>query len=496
MEGGEGKDFNQPDYVYVSRALHQIRRAYADCYTSLSVFIFVQSQFSLSSFYPPMTHLGSLLLKVLPSKCQFELLHLQSPPAEISPLVTTASPTTSAGGKDSSLTVKTQHFFALCNDKKVVYGLEVHVYITFDKGVSSNDDNVEHLLFVSKADTNGYSTDKFSTRLVTLTLLEYLLSIDPNYYLIRVIPLKRRYKICNGTVQKQMITRNTSPEKALRILSSRFNSGECCRPLKTDELDEFYLNLKCSERCTTKLCMFTRPADQYLFPRSSENPKKHILGGVQLLKWWVSILDELLIEKFEDGSEAKLRIPGEAAVTVKRFLHDTKYPGWTVGDIFNGEENGRSLAVFNIPLFPDDPKSRFLHQLVEDNRIMKVTLDDFWMELQCRQEFKLSVVVSVVGIQGHLKFPSSKWIPSEDEVVRTNSIKQFHQLKSYIVGEDYDKVDGALEAFTNISYILGSRMGSRLLSICGSREFIKNTRDENGPVQTVSVLKPRKKPKK
>ena len=52
---------------------------------------------------------------------------------------------------------------------------------------------------------------------------------------------------------------------------------------------------------------------------------------------------------------------------------------------------------------------------VEDNRIMKVTLDEFWMELQGRQEFKLSVVVSVVGIQGYLKFPPSKCIPSEDE---------------------------------------------------------------------------------
>ena len=363
--------------------------------------------------------------------------------------------------------------------------------------MSPNVDNVERLLFVSKADTNGYSTDKFSARLVTLALLEYLLSIDPNYYLIRVIPLKRQYKTRNGTVRTQMITRNTTPEGALRILSSRFNSGakKSCF-LRADELDEYYLNLKCPEHCTTKVCMFTRPADQYLFPRSSENPKKHILGGVQLLKWWVSILDELLIEKFEDGSEAKLRIPGEAEATVKRFLHDTKYPGWTVGDIFNGGENGRSLAVFHIPLFPDDPKSRFLHQLVEDNRIMKVTLDEFWMELQGRQEFKLSVVVSVVGIQGYLKFPPSKCIPSEDEVVRTNSIKQFHQLKSYIVGEDYDKVDGALEAFTNISYILESRMGSKLLSIHGSRDPSRNIRDDNSPVQRVSVLKPRKKPKR
>ena len=203
---GEEPNFNRAAYVYIFiyiyRALLRIQQSYVDCYHLFIRLLFFYFFFILTSvltptpLHSPMTHLGSLLQKVLPSKCQFELLHLQSPPTEISPLVTTPTPapTTSSEVKESSLTVKTQHFFTLCNDKRVVYGLEVHVYITFHKEVSPNVDNVERLLFVSKADTNGYSTDKFSARLVTLAVLEYLLSIDPNYYLIRVIPLKRQYK--------------------------------------------------------------------------------------------------------------------------------------------------------------------------------------------------------------------------------------------------------------------------------------------------------------
>uniref|UniRef100_UPI000181D2FA Regulator of Ty1 transposition protein 109 n=1 Tax=Saccharomyces cerevisiae TaxID=4932 RepID=UPI000181D2FA len=362
--------------------------------------------------------LNDFLSSVLPVSEQFEYLSLQSIPLETHAVVTP--------NKDDKRvpksTIKTQHFFSLFHQGKVFFSLEVYVYVTL-----WDEADAERLIFVSKADTNGYCNTRVSVRDITKIILEFILSIDPNYYLQKVKPA---------------------------IGGSGFQQ-------------DLYLSFTCPREILTKICLFTRPASQYLFPDSSKNSKKHILNGEELMKWWGFILDRLLIECFQNDTQAKLRIPGEDPARVRSYLRGMKYPLWQVGDIFTSKEN--SLAVYNIPLFPDDPKARFIHQLAEEDRLLKVSLSSFWIELQERQEFKLSVTSSVMGISGYsLATPSL--FPSSADVIVPKSRKQFRAIKKYITGEEYDTEEGAIEAFTNIRDFLLLRMATNLQSLTGKRE--------------------------
>ncbi|CAI4598324.1 BAK_1a_G0034620.mRNA.1.CDS.1 [Saccharomyces cerevisiae] len=429
--------------------------------------------------------LNDFLSSVLPVSEQFEYLSLQSIPLETHAVVTP--------NKDDKRvpksTIKTQHFFSLFHQGKVFFSLEVYVYVTL-----WDEADAERLIFVSKADTNGYCNTRVSIRDITKIILEFILSIDPNYYLQKVKPAIRSYK----KISPELISAASTPARTLRILARRLKqSGSTV--LKEIESPRFqqdlYLSFTCPREILTKICLFTRPASQYLFPDSSKNSKKHILNGEELMKWWGFILDRLLIECFQNDTQAKLRIPGEDPARVRSYLRGMEYPLWQVGDIFTSKEN--SLAVYNIPLFPDDPKARFIHQLADEDRLLKVSLSSFWIELQERQEFKLSVTSSVMGISGYsLATPSL--FPSSADVIVPKSRKQFRAIKKYITGEEYDTEEGAIEAFTNIRDFLLLRMATNLQSLTGKREH----RERNQPVPAsntntlaITMLKPRKKAK-
>lgn len=434
-----------------------------------------------------MASLESVLRECLPKDEQFELLNLQNIPMETKPLVTSLS---SHNDSDrNSKTIKVPHFFALAHNKKFVYGIEIHVYLILSSTNGAGTyDKVERLLFVSKADTNGYCDVKFSAKQVTKGLIHYLMTLDPVTYLRHVIPLERKYTLHD---KKTLLTRSTSLTDALEILSQRTKLTH--KPESSAlQSDRYFLSFSPTGPVTTKLCIFTRPADQYLFADSAKNPRKHTLSGAGLLKWWVSIVDEVICEDFTPDSDARLRIPGEDDLTVRRFLRGTKFAKWTPGDIFGGEAN--SLAVFSIPLFSDDPKSRFLHELVEENRIMKTNLNQFWIELQERQEFKLSETVSVIGISGlNSKAPSG--IPLPKEVVRTDSKKYFKYVKNYITGEEYDTSEGAEESYRNTVQYLSLKYSSELLQISGQRTSHSGVKENAPVVRAVTMLQPRKKVK-
>ncbi|CCE65856.1 hypothetical protein TPHA_0N00750 [Tetrapisispora phaffii CBS 4417] len=423
--------------------------------------------------------LEKILSDCLPSDDRFEVLHLQSVPTENYPIVTKKL------GQDNELiTVKTQHFFTLFQNSKTVFGLEIYVYITLIKKAKLDTNNdvldAERLIFISKADTTGYNNKRINIKLITKSIIHYLLSIDPNYYLQKVKPLKRNYvgKFSN------YISKSTSTVKALKLLSKRKSAHQ----KQLYPPNDLFLHLKCEQNIVTKICLFTRPADQYLFADSSKNAKKHVLTGEGLLLWWISIMDDLLIEEYESGTEAKLNIPGEENVRIRKYFRNLKYSSWNIGDIFGGSAN--SLAVFNIPLFPDDPKSRFLHQLVEENRIYKTDMETFWIELQERQEFKAGITVSVIGISGHLR-SISKNIPMDGEIIKTPSKSSFKHLKSYITGEEFDTEEGALESYSNIKEYVVSRMHKDLLTVSGTYQFKPKIKPS---VQkfTITTLQPRR----
>lgn len=423
--------------------------------------------------------LNDALKSILPEGKEFETLHLRSPPIECHPLVTKQTLSS-----DDSVTVKAQHLFILFHNGKTIYGLQIYVYINPKAADSSTQDD-ERVIFISKADTTGHADCKINYRGVTKVLIEYILSLDPNTYLEKVIPRQVDY----GKIQDTLITKKTSSIKALRMLANRSVSSY------SPEQTQFYNSYHCRPGLNTKLCLFTRPAPQYLFPESSKNPKKRVIDGERLLQWWLSILDDILLETFQSGTKARLLIPGEDPTSIRRYLRNVKYSGWEEGDIFGAK--GKDTAVYHIPLFPDDPKARFLRQLVEENRARKTTLETFWIELQNRQEFRLSVTVSVIGIQG---LPAIESLRQPCDAILTSSRREFNLLERYVTGEKYDTVAGAIEAYSNVRDYLSARRNQKMSTIVGqhttacepkSREFSSRRTGI-----TANTLQPRKKAKK
>lgn len=443
--------------------------------------------------------LQNLLNDVLPKGHKFELFHLQSNPCEIVPIITPKKANIIEDETLDSTTVKIQHFFALAYNKKYVLALEIYVYITLNHSSGHHPkgkgpvSSAERLIFVSKADTNGYCDIRFSAKKVTKVILDYLVDIDPNYYLTKVKPLNRKY---SKTDTKTFIIGEDKLQNNLRKLSRRVLNEEKV----ILEEKKFYLNLLFDGEFITKISIFTRPANHYLFTGSGKNKKKHTLTGVQLMQWWLSIVDSVVTEKFEEQRMLKacLRIPGEDPSRVRRYLMNLNCQKWEYGDIFN--DNSSSLAAFNIPLFPDDPKSRFLHQLVEENRILNTTLETFWFELQERQEFKLSVLVSVIGIEGYIKKANYCYPDRNNEVLLASSLKQFSYLKNYITADEYDTEEGTTESYRNISDYLYSRLNRKVIKLNGigilSSPNSMSKKISLGKNQTITILKPRKVIKK
>ncbi|CAR26455.1 hypothetical protein ZYGR_0H02650 [Zygosaccharomyces rouxii] len=432
--------------------------------------------------------LARLLESCLPKDEEFQVLQLQSLPTQTHSIVTPVPKSES-----TPLTVKVQHFFSLFHQEKVIFALEIYVFLT----LHNKDAPAERLIFVSKADTNGYCNTKISFKSLTKNLIKYILSIDPNYYLQKVKPRERKYD-----QEADLLTQRTEVIKSLRILSKRHLSSLDPPSIPND----FYLNLRFPPNYITKISLFTRPEPQYLFAESSRNKQKHCLDGSQLLQWWLSILDDILCQDFQVTAQARLQIPGEDSAQVNRHLKTVRFAGWQVGDIF-GRHVGE-LAAFTVPLFPDDPKTRFLRQLVEEGRIHTTNLATFWTELAQRQEFRLSVIASVIGVQGTLLQASSHWPTSplyqnQEEIYVADSKKQFAYIKSYITGEEYDTEEGALEAFANIRDFFKIRLNRPVFSILGAKEPNSTSTDPSQTqtsnlkrVNVITTLQTRKKPKK
>lgn len=196
-----------------------------------------------------------------------------------------------------------------------------------------------------------------------------------------------------------------------------------------------------------RVCLFAKAEQQYLFPFSSKNPKKHVLNDSMLVKWWLKVLEPLKNE-FKTLNKARLQIPGEDTGAIQLYFPKESQLPWQVGDVFwsdNEESKRKHPAVECIPRFPDDPKKRFLEFLVAEKRAKKTSRDQFWLELQSRQEFRLGSVVGIVGLEGTLPEENSKY---RDAVSVPHAIryKEFSRLHESLISCDYSTKESALEA--------------------------------------------------
>ncbi|KAI2608709.1 histone acetylation protein-domain-containing protein [Hypoxylon fragiforme] len=311
------------------------------------------------------------LAKVLPKGCKFTAHHLSTPPTITDPLChpPAYNPITDSKTPENRdvaqskkrpskplITYCEKHFLIISIDSKkegpdsdtnaqvMVLGIEIYIYTT----------SFSTIIFVAKADSTGY-----------LNLLN----------------------LPKGT---------PSPIREITACFLAFLVTNRRRATK-----QLVVNL------------FARSQSQYLFAGSVDNSGKHILDDRGLVKWWCRVLNSLLeddeyleVRKFWDNIHGYLIIPGLDNYETRAFLprSSAAATNWTLGHPlekmspytkdhtkFGQTIHPRSL----IPVFPDDPKARFIQELEESvSEKAKLlggwktprTLDQFWDMMAFRQE--------------------------------------------------------------------------------------------------------------
>jgi regulator of Ty1 transposition protein 109 len=245
-----------------------------------------------------------------------------------------------------------------------------------------------------------------------------------------------------------------------------------------------------TSRKPLRVCLFGKSHMQYLFPLSSENKLKNILTDRALIKWWIETLEPLVDVFHQDRVKATLQIPGSDVLSIKSFFPKQQLFSWQVGDIFNNE----LPAVKCIPRFPDDPKSRFLDYLVVEHRALKVSKEQFFLELQSRQEFRLGSIVGIIGLEGFVKENGISCAPQSS--THGMMSRRYNTLHDCLLSLDFSKIQSAREG----THSFLSRVGAHSKSIInGKRPAVTADMKRNdAPEATINVLSTsiiRKKPK-
>ncbi|GMK59897.1 hypothetical protein CspeluHIS016_0901140 [Cutaneotrichosporon spelunceum] len=111
--------------------------------------------------------------------------------------------------------------------------------------------------------------------------------------------------------------------------------------------------------------LFARSQGQYLFPNSVEGGGKRVLGGLGLCQWWKSVYEDAA--RLVGEVELSYLLPSYSASEAKGILGPSRQPGvkWIYAPPFRTRlfRAKTSLATL-IPSLPDDPKTRFLEELV------------------------------------------------------------------------------------------------------------------------------------
>lgn len=300
-----------------------------------------------------------------------------------------------------------------------VVAVEVYVYLTCQNEVFHRH------FFVSKADTTGLGTNRASIAGVVTRFLQYLLSVSPQSYLTNAKWRRKHQTEADGPVESEFNIVNTLLHLSRRLKSEPkfydsilyYGSNDPLRDVEGQEQWKY-------GSIETSISLFTRSAGAYLFPASDENTAKHVADGNELFKWWISVL----LKTLDDSWDFRADIPGSDKREVARFFPQNSK--WSVGSIYDANSD---LAVFRIPVFPDDPKGRFLEHLVVEGRYKMATTTQFWNELGFRQEFRLG---NTVGIIGCVQKSQPTLITGDKETVIT--LKSYKRIIESIKGESYN----------------------------------------------------------
>lgn len=223
------------------------------------------------------------------------------------------------------------------------------------------------------------------------------------------------------------------------------------------------------------ISLFARAQDQYLFPASIENKKKHVLDDRGLVKWWCKVLDPIIWEYKAEGdrkpfpqrlvegeptetttpssqtestARGYLVIPGFETYDTLRYTPPSPAPNtprrWAAAHpLLQIAPHPAAPPRCLVPHFPDDPKARFLDELDEElpdrgtdamvadggtpsrsNGQWKSvkTLDQFWEFMAFRQECSSGRIVGFIWV---VITPPKPSIPEEDDdVLSQESLSQ------------------------------------------------------------------------
>lgn len=425
-----------------------------------------------------METLNEQLKNVLPKDEEFEIYHLKSPSREV------------CGFKNRKynscdFVIKCSHFLSLAYKGKIFFAIDLNIYFEVLGKF------IERTLFISKADTNGFlENSNVKISLIIETFISYLLKISPRKYLRKVVPLVRRYKNIPGL---PLIYKKTSTASGFKILSKRYLSHDSInvQHLIKDHESLFKLfSIDEDSKILTKISLFTRPEPHYLFTSSGSNSKKHLLSGEQLLKWWLKIIDNVAKQEAifiqDENLFGTLQLPGEENGFVDRRYLTNLSNFWRTGTIYGSYSD----SLFKIPIFHDDPKTRFLKDLMLDDKYDRINMKQFWTDLEVRQEFRSGIVVGVIGVSGESSFKNLQSEMLDRDVVLATSKQKYKQIKSYIVGEEYDNDQGAIDARDNTRAIW-LRYNKLNFTIKGKLEA--NEYKKPNATGEINVLKFRKK---
>ena len=243
--------------------------------------------------------------------------------------------------------------------------------------------------------------------------------------------------------------------------------------------------------------LFARSQAQYIFPASATNGKKHVLDDTQLIKWWLRVLSPL-------NGRGKVYIPGVDKHKIKSYYPETG--NWECAAPGESETKGKDmLAKDVIPIFPDDPKARFLDDLKSDGQLSSTTLSQFWELMAHRQECSSGRLVGFISMDIEM----GKAVEMEDGAAVDE--KTFMRAYEMLLNGDYSDEEAACSATTtwleSILAIVPKEMkekwGFELIpsgkevnkNTTGSEEVKKRPADEIKPVNMLGGSLVRKKPK-
>ncbi|EKC99499.1 hypothetical protein A1Q2_06231 [Trichosporon asahii var. asahii CBS 8904] len=174
----------------------------------------------------------------------------------------------------------------------------------------------------------------------------------------------------------------TLPNSAAELvyISKVDSSGyaSACGPL-TRVLASSFISYFLEAPGTVAATLFARAQGQYLFPNSVEGGGKRVLGGLGLCGWWKRVFEDAASKVIEAEKrpvvkprqvELSYLLPSYSAAEARGMLPAASaLPAgvkWDYKPPFTHRIlPGTSLATL-IPSLPDDPKTRFLEELVDD----------------------------------------------------------------------------------------------------------------------------------